>query len=85
MRLLAVIASVLVALALWVWATGPGTTLWLAIGGWIFCAVVGRVTFLLLRQKDGDTDTGPAVGGPAPPPRAPANVIHPRQRHRHRP
>jgi hypothetical protein len=84
MRLLAVILSVLVALALWVWATGPGTTLWLAIGGWIFCAVVGRVTFLLLRPRDGDTDTGPAAGQ-APPAQDPSTVVHPRQRHRHRP
>lgn len=84
MRLLLVILSVLAALALWVWATGPGTTLWLAMGGWVFCAIVGRVTFLLLRPKPGpgDADTGPAPD--VPPPTA-TTVIHPRQPHRHRP
>ncbi|MBO1078967.1 hypothetical protein [Roseomonas haemaphysalidis] len=81
MRLFLVVLSVLVALALWVWATGPGTTLWLAAGGWIFCAVVGRVTFLLLRQKGGDTDTGPGVPPTAAaPPESPSTVVHPTRR-----
>ncbi len=76
MRLALVVLSVLGALALWVWATGPGTTLWLAMGGWVFCAVVGRVTFLLLRRESGDSDTGPA----APRPDAASTVIHPQRR-----
>ncbi|MFC7551540.1 hypothetical protein ACFQU7_03310 [Pseudoroseomonas wenyumeiae] len=32
MRLFLVLFSILVALGLWVWATGPGTTLPLAVG-----------------------------------------------------
>jgi hypothetical protein len=79
-RLFLVVLSVLVALAVWVWATGPGTTLWLAAGGWIFCAVVGRVTFLLLRQKGGDTDTGPGAPPETGQSEPPSTVIHP-QRH----
>lgn len=74
MRLFLVLASILVALALWVWATGPGTTLPLAFGGWIFCAVVGRIAYVLLKPKIEDQNDVP------PPPEAPpSTVIHPRR------
>jgi hypothetical protein len=80
MRLFGVLMSVVVALGLWVWATGPGTTLPLAIGGWIFCAVVGRTAYVLLRPKIPDqNDPAPAPAQP-PPEQPPSTVIRPRQR-----
>jgi hypothetical protein len=78
MRLALVLFSIVAALGLWVWATGPGTSLPLAIGGWIFCAVVGRVTFVLLKPRIEDGDTAP----PPPPAQPP---VHPPPRHRQRP
>ncbi|MDB5370128.1 MAG: hypothetical protein JWP20_1686 [Roseomonas sp.] len=77
MRVFLVCLSVLLALALWVWATGPGTTLPLAIGGWIFCAAAGRTAYVLLRPRAGDQDNAP------PPAARPSAVIHPRQPHQH--
>ena len=60
MRALAVGLSIIGALALWVWLTGPGTSLPLALGGGIFAAIIGRITYKLLIPK-GDNDTGPGV------------------------
>lgn len=81
MRLFLVLLSVVVALGLWVWATGPGTSLLLAVGGWIFCAVVGRVAYVLLRPKvpHQDDATPPAQAPPS------TTATRPRPRHRHRP
>jgi hypothetical protein len=79
MRLFLVLFSVLVALGLWVWATGPGTSLPLAVGGWIFCAVVGRTAYVLLKPKVPHDDD------PAPPQAPPSPALRARPRHRHRP
>jgi hypothetical protein len=82
MRVFLVLLSVVLALALWVWATGPGTTLLTAFGGWVFAAVVGRIAYVLLRPKIPDqNDPAPAEEQP----QASSTVIRPRPRHRHRP
>jgi hypothetical protein len=78
MRLFLVLASIAVALGLWVWATGPGTTLPLAFGGWVFCAVVGRIAYVLLKPKVEDQNDVP----PPPPDTPPSDVIRPRDNHR---
>ncbi|MBO1074787.1 hypothetical protein [Roseomonas marmotae] len=78
MRLFLVLLSIAVALALWVWATGPGTSLLVAAGGWIFCAIVGRITYVLLKPRIEDLNSAP------PPSRQPADstVIRPRRQNR---
>lgn len=73
MRLFLVLSSIAVALGLWVWATGPGTTLPLAVGGWIFCAVVGRIAYVLLKPKVEDQNDVPPPAQPLP-----STVIRPR-------
>jgi len=75
MRLFLVLFSILVALGLWVWATGPGTTLPLAVGGWIFCAVVGRIAYVLLKPKIEDQNDVP------PPPQVPPPTVIPPRSH----
>jgi hypothetical protein len=74
MRLFLVLSSIAAALGLWVWATGPGTTLPLAFGGWIFCAVVGRIAYVLLKPKVEDQNDVP----PPPPDMPPSDIIRPR-------
>jgi hypothetical protein len=59
MRGLVVILSILGALGFWVWLTGPGTSLPLALGAGVFAAIVGRTVYWLLTPKGGDTDTSP--------------------------
>ncbi|EHL98428.1 hypothetical protein HMPREF9946_03579 [Acetobacteraceae bacterium AT-5844] len=77
MRVFLVCLSIVLALALWVWATGPGTSLLLAFGGWIFAAIVGRIAYVALRPPP------PGPDGPVAAPDASSQVIRPRPRHRH--
>jgi hypothetical protein len=77
MRVFLVCLSIVLALALWVWGTGPGTSLPLAFGGWVFAAIVGRLAFVLLRPRIPDQND------PTPEPQGPSHVIRPRPRHRH--
>lgn len=79
MRVFLICLSILLALALWVWATGPGTSLPLALGGGIFAALVGRIAYILLRPRIPDQND------PVPAPSGTSHVLRPRPRHRHHP
>lgn len=61
MRPLLVMAATAAAFALWVWLTGPGTSLPLALGGGLFALLAGRLAYRLLTPATPDTDinTGP--------------------------
>ncbi len=78
MRAFLVGLSIILALALWVWATGPGTSLLLALGGAVFAGVVGRITYVLLRPPLREQPPAPESA-----PAASSYVIRPRPRHRH--
>lgn len=47
------------AFALWIWLTGPGTSLPLALGGGLFALLAGRVAYRLLTPSSPDNDTAP--------------------------
>ncbi|MDQ1078560.1 hypothetical protein [Pseudoroseomonas cervicalis] len=59
MRAALVAGTGLAALALWVWLTGPGTSLMLALGGGIFALLAGRLAYRLLTPRSLDHDTAP--------------------------
>ncbi|EFH09937.1 hypothetical protein [Teichococcus cervicalis] len=63
MRAALVAGSGLAALALWVWLTGPGTSLPLALGGGLFALLACRLAYRLLTPRSLDHDTAP---DPAP-------------------
>ncbi len=68
MRAALVAGSGLAALALWVWLTGPGTSLPLALGGGVCALLAGRLAYRLLTPRSLDHDTAPEA---APGPEAP--------------
>ncbi|WBV42157.1 hypothetical protein [Pseudoroseomonas cervicalis] len=63
MRAALVAGTGLAALALWVWLTGPGTSLPLALGGGVCALLAGRLAYRLLTPRSMDHDTAP---DPAP-------------------
>jgi hypothetical protein len=63
MRALVVMAAGLGALALWVWLTGPGTSLPLALGGAVCAVLASRLAYRLLMPRDAEADTAPPTPG----------------------
>ncbi|MFC4168025.1 hypothetical protein [Teichococcus aestuarii] len=59
MRGLLVAGATVGAFALWIWLTGPGTSLPLALGGGLFALLAGRVAYRLLTPPSPENDTGP--------------------------
>ncbi|PHK96270.1 hypothetical protein CR162_02710 [Pseudoroseomonas rhizosphaerae] len=59
MRGALVAAATVGAFALWIWLTGPGTSLPLALGGGLFALLAGRVAYRLLTPRSTDHDTAP--------------------------
>jgi len=59
-RPLLVAGTAVGALALWVWLTGPGTSLWLALGGGLFAVLAGRLAYGLLTPR-GEAQPHPAA------------------------
>ncbi|HWX48626.1 MAG TPA: hypothetical protein VNZ61_11275 [Roseomonas sp.] len=62
MRGALVAAAALAAFALWVWLTGPGTSLLIALIGGLIAILTGRVAYRLLMPRSTNPDTAP----PAP-------------------
>ncbi|WP_419897916.1 hypothetical protein [Roseomonas sp. USHLN139] len=60
MRALLVMGAGIGALALWVWATGPGTSLPLALGGGLCAILASRLAYRLLTPRETDPDTAPS-------------------------
>ncbi|MDJ0391424.1 hypothetical protein QMO56_25290 [Roseomonas sp. E05] len=65
MRGVLVAMVALAAFALWIWLTGPGTSLPLALIGGAIAVLAGRLAYRLLMPRSADNDTAP----PAPEPR----------------
>ncbi|MCQ4163019.1 hypothetical protein NON00_24285 [Roseomonas sp. GC11] len=59
MRAALVAASGVGALALWVWLTGPGSSLPLTLGGGLCALLAGRLTYRLLTPRPGGQDSAP--------------------------
>ncbi|MBI0432394.1 hypothetical protein [Roseomonas sp. KE0001] len=68
MRGAAVALVALGAFALWIWFTGPGTSLPLALGGGLVAVLAGRLAYGLLTPREPAPDTAPP---PVPPPERP--------------
>lgn len=72
MRGAAVAFVAVTAFGLWIWLTGPGTSLPLALAGGAIAVLAGRIAYRLLTPQSDDTDTappGPSAGssaGPSP-------------------
>lgn len=66
MRVLLPCAVALLAFAAWIWLTGPGTTLWLALAGAAIGATVLFGVARLVNGKRGVAETGTAPTEPAP-------------------
>lgn len=66
MRVLLPCSAALLAFAAWIWLTGPGTTLWLALAGAAIGAAVLFGMARLVNGKRGVAETGAPPTGPAP-------------------
>ncbi|MXP65830.1 hypothetical protein E0493_20990 [Roseomonas sp. M0104] len=66
MRMVVVAGAAVAAFALWIWLTGPGTSLPLALIGGLIAVVAGRLAYRLLMPRSAENDTAPPPSAPAP-------------------